>query len=211
MNAAVMSMEQEGKRSKMTNDVQELLSVALNWEHSVEERVAATERLGDLGAAGAVVPLTALLGETAGELADVIAAALAKLSAVEIMLRNLKAPTADIRETAAHLLTVLKDESSVPGLISALADSNARVREEVATALYELKDARAVPALEKVLFEDDDPDVRGAAAQALGELPTPQALEALERAEQQEEDEFTLILIERSVRRFSDQVYEGAA
>jgi HEAT repeat protein len=79
------------------------------------------------------------------------------------------------------------------------------VREQAASALAKLRDPRALPYLILRLEHDAHPDVRGAAAQALGELDVQDALDALERATAKEQDVFTVILIERSILRFTER------
>ena len=74
----------------------------------------------------------------------------------------------------------------------------------------ELPYVRALFVLAKRVMDDPHPDVRGACAQALAELDDPIALEALEQATRNEQDVFTIILIERSILRFMERA-EGRA
>lgn len=102
-------------------------------------------------------------------------------------------------------LGALGAPTALPSLLLSLTDPVAKVREFAASALLALRDERALPELVRSLSQDPDPDVRGAAAQALGELDRPEAQEALERAAAQEPDPFTVILIERSLYRFTER------
>ena len=59
--------------------------------------------------------------------------------------------------------------AAVDGLIGALQDQNAGVRREAALALGRIGDAFALPSLFRTL-EDENPVVRGAAAQAIAAI-----------------------------------------
>jgi HEAT repeat protein len=87
-----------------------------------------------------------------------------------------------VRTAAARALGELRNRSAVPALIGNLADADARVRELAVWALSELKDSRAVAALCNVLLSDSRVDVRRGAADALGEIRSPEALPALKQA-----------------------------
>jgi len=183
-----------------------LLTVALDFARSEAERVAAVARIADVGDRDVVViPLAALFAETQGRLRSALGEALDRLSAIELLCRELRASDPARRLRAAQLLGPLGAPTALPALIDALRDPAPKVRELAASALIPLKDVRALPQLETVLLGDNDPDVRGAAAQALGELDDMAALEPLERAAGCERDEFTIILIERSIYRLSER------
>ena len=87
-----------------------------------------------------------------------------------------------VRMAAARALGELRNHNAVPGLIANLADSDARVRELTVWALSELKDGRAVAALCNVLLSDLRAEVRRGAAEALGEICSPEALPSLKQA-----------------------------
>jgi HEAT repeat protein len=188
--------------AKMRSEVQSNLSVAMDFEMPVEARVAATRRLGELGDQDVVVPLGVLLGQTDSELRDTVAITLKRLDATEMIKRDLKSAMPPRRIRATQLLALICDEGSVSALIDALEDPCAKVRESAASALYSFRDGRAIPGLARVMIEDSDADVRGAAAQALGEIPAFTALDALEQAARLEKDAFTRVLITRSITRW---------
>jgi HEAT repeat protein len=192
----------------MREGVKAQLGIAMNWEFREEERAAAVERLGADGDAAVIVPLGMLLGQTTpGRLRSALLSTLSALSAADAMVNELGSKEPVAREVAAQILANLGDERAIQPLIRALDDANARVREEVAASLLEFRTLDALPALTRTLLEDDDPDVRMAAAQALGELDHHAALEALERATEVEKDEFTMILIEQSIQRFLERTH----
>ena len=193
----------------MKDGVREQLGIALDWEFREEERALAAGQLGGLGDRAVVVPLGVLLGQTTpGRLRTALMETLVALDAVDAMIGELGSPDPGARELAAQILANIGDPRAVGPLIEALNDPNARVREEVAAALLEFRSLDALPALSRALIEDEDPDVRMAAAQALGELDDHAALEALERAGEVEKDEFTMILIEQSIQRLMDRTYQ---
>jgi|GEM_PF-807142 len=87
-----------------------------------------------------------------------------------------------VRMASARALGEVRNHSAVPALIATLGDGDARVRELAVWALSELKDKRAVGALCNVLLSDLRPDVRRAAAEALGEIRSSEALPSLKQA-----------------------------
>jgi len=87
-----------------------------------------------------------------------------------------------VRMAAARALGEVRDRRSLDGLIARLADDKWRVRQVVAWALSEMKDDRAVAALCNVLLTDVRAEVRRAAAEALGEISSAEALPSLKQA-----------------------------
>lgn len=87
-----------------------------------------------------------------------------------------------VRIAAARTLGELRDERALEQLIGTLSDDNWRVRQTVVWALAEMKDARAVTALCNVLLADTRVEVRRGAAEALGEIASPEALPSLKQA-----------------------------
>jgi beta-lactamase regulating signal transducer with metallopeptidase domain len=87
-----------------------------------------------------------------------------------------------VRMAAARALGELRNETAVPKLIATLSDSEWHVRELAVWALSELKDARAVTALCSVMLSDTRVEVRRGAAEALGEIASPEALPSLKQA-----------------------------
>lgn len=87
-----------------------------------------------------------------------------------------------VRIAASRALGELRNRIAVPALIGNLADADARVRELAVWALSELKDKRAVAALCNVLLSDSRAAVRRAAADALGEIRSAEALPSLKQA-----------------------------
>jgi HEAT repeat protein len=193
----------------MRDGVKEQLSIALDWEFREEERAVAAEGLAGCADPSVIVPLGVLLGQTTpGRLRRALLGTLTSLSAVDAMMKELRSPDPGARELAAQILANLDDDRAVQPLIELLNDPSARVREEAAASLLEFRSLDALPALSRTLIEDEDPDVRMAAAQALGELDHKAALEVLERAGEIERDEFTMILIEQSIQRLMDRTYQ---
>lgn len=87
-----------------------------------------------------------------------------------------------VRIAASRALGEVRDRRSLDGLIARLADDKWRVRQVVAWALSEMKDDRAVAALCNVLLTDVRAEVRRAAAEALGEISSAEALPSLKQA-----------------------------
>ena len=87
-----------------------------------------------------------------------------------------------VRMAAARALGELRDQRSLPKLVATLADDNWRVRELVVWALSEMKDASVVTTLCNVLLSDTRVEVRRAAAEALGEIQSAEALPSLKQA-----------------------------
>jgi HEAT repeat protein len=191
--------------SEVRNEVQKNLTLAMDFELPVEERVRAAKRLGDLGDATVAIPLGVLLGQTDSPLRDALSTTLKRLSATQAIIRDLSSPMPPRRIRATQVLALIGDDECVPALIDALADPCAKVREAAASSLYSFRDQTAIPMLAKALASDPDADVRGAAAQALGEIPAFDAVNALEQAKKTEMDGFTRILIERSILRWRAQ------
>ncbi len=181
------------------------LEVALDWRRPEAERISAIVRLGEFGDPSVVLPLGLLYSESGGRLRSVTAESLDRLSAVEVLARLLRSEDGEQRLRAVQAMGALGAPTALPSLLLALSDPVAKVREFAASALLTLRDDRALPELVRSLSQDPDPDVRGAAAQALGELDRPEAQEALERAAALEPDPFTVILIERSLYRFTER------
>lgn len=68
------------------------------------------------------------------------------------------------------------------GDLSSLNDPVARTRADGCIGLGRAKDTRAIAPLSRCLKEDDNPQVRDAAARALGLIGSPTSLDALQRA-----------------------------
>jgi hypothetical protein len=85
---------------------------------------------------------------------------------------------AEIRESAARALGVIKSTRSVESLCAALKDDLPNVRAAAVWALGELKDPRSAGSLGTIL-SDPDPGQRAAAVRLLGELKAPGSVESL--------------------------------
>jgi HEAT repeat protein len=135
-----------------------------------EVRAAAVDALDELGQAALEQLLSELTGTGGSEAAWVTAQKFA---------RALKADRPELRMAAANALGRLDDPSSVQHLVGALDDEDPRVRLRACQACGTFADPRSVPALTTRLTEDGDPRVRRAAANALGNVGTDQALSPL--------------------------------
>ncbi len=87
-----------------------------------------------------------------------------------------------VRMASVRALGEIRDERAVEKLISALSDAAWKVRELGAWALGEMKEERAVQTLCKMLLEDSYAEARVTAAEALGEIRSPQAVTSLNQA-----------------------------
>jgi HEAT repeat protein len=191
----------------MRAEAKEALGIAFDSTKLVRDRIAAARRVAVLAddEAEAVVLLAALAAHLKRSDRGELLIILGQMGALERLSADAKSPDPAVRLRSAMLLGVLEDREASPILIAALSDVEQRVREAAASALRRLRDPRALAALAAGVLDDPDPDVRGACAQALGELDEPRALEALEQATREEADVFTIILIERSILRFTQR------
>jgi HEAT repeat protein len=87
-----------------------------------------------------------------------------------------------VRMAAARAIGEVRDSRATDTLIATLSDADWRVRQLAAWALNEMKEKRAVAALCQLLLGDSRPEVRRAAAEALGEIASAQALPSLHQA-----------------------------
>ncbi|MDZ7780501.1 MAG: HEAT repeat domain-containing protein [Gemmatimonadota bacterium] len=110
-----------------------------------------------------------ILGEVGGE------------RAVELLTGALARPEPKVRRDA--LLALAKQGGSDAGQLAygMLDDPTAMVRAAAATAAGELGVERAVRLLQRMLANEDDPDVTLAVLHALGRLADPGAVQAIER------------------------------
>jgi len=143
---------------------------AATKDDDAEVRAAAVDALDELGQAALEQLLSELTGTGGSEAAWVTAQKFA---------RALKADRPELRMAAANALGRLDDPSSLQHLVGALDDEDVRVRLRACQACGTFADPRSVPALTTRLNEDDDPRVRRAAANALGNVGTDQALSPL--------------------------------
>ncbi len=86
---------------------------------------------------------------------------------------------ASVRAAAIKALGLHGTPADVPYILRRADDSNSFVRWEVALALQKIHDASAVPVLIKMATDDEDADVRMAAARALGQYPQRRVFSAL--------------------------------
>ena len=143
---------------------------AATEDDDAEVRGAAVDALNELGQAALEQLLSELTG-TAGSEAEWVTA--------RKFARALKADRPELRMAAANALGRLDDASGLQHLVEALDDDDERVRLRACQACGTFADPRSVPALTTRLNEDDDPRVRRAAANALGNVGTDQALSPL--------------------------------
>jgi beta-lactamase regulating signal transducer with metallopeptidase domain len=87
-----------------------------------------------------------------------------------------------VRMAAGRALGEVRDRRAAETLIVTLSDSDWRVRRLAAWALNEMKEERAVTALCNLLLGDARTEVRVAAAEALGEIASREALPSLQQA-----------------------------
>lgn len=178
------------------------LKTALDFEAPSDVRIEALEKLTD---PNVVATIASAIPEADEPVAAAMTALVERLDATTVLTRDLTSPDPQVRRTAAHALTLLKDRGALAALITAMSDAEASVREEVVSALHALADPAAVDALRAALCADPCVEVRMAAAQALGAIDTPEALDVLTRAEVEEDDDFVSLLIERSIRLHEDR------
>jgi HEAT repeat protein len=182
-------------------DVELALAALLDPERSIDARLSALRQVVALDRERAVFPVAVAYAEHADDhsaFAIALERALEGLGATDRFVEALTDGDPAVRLQAARFLGMLRDPSASLALIAALSDKSARVREHAAGALHHLAERRAFPYLALRMFEDPDPDVRAAAAQALGELAGADVERALARAATSEPDAFVLVLVERA-------------
>ncbi len=91
----------------------------------------------------------------------------------------LSSPEARIRARAAFALASVQDGEAVGALFAALGDGDARVRSDAAFALGQTGDPSSVVALAAAFGSEADPSVRRAILEALGRIPTTDAVGVL--------------------------------
>ena len=134
--------------------------------------------MNQLGSSNAVVRRNAAWA--IGELTNMVPGQ--RAGAVPSLISLLRDSDEWVRMAAARSLGELRDERALDQLVGTLADDNWRVRQLAVWALAEMKDARAVTALCSVLLSDGRVEVRRGAAEALGEIASPEALPSLKQA-----------------------------
>ena len=87
-----------------------------------------------------------------------------------------------VRMASARAIGELRERRATETLTVTLNDADWRVRQLTAWALSEMKDERAVKALCNTLLSDPRAEVRRGAAEALGEIRSPEALPFLKQA-----------------------------
>jgi HEAT repeat protein len=145
-----------------------------------EERVrwAAAGALKKIGSSKAVEGLLGLLQETGErecEHAIEVLGEIGDARAVDALLEMLLVDNINIRVRAADALGQLGDPSAVDGLLAALKDYHVQVRRSALRALFAIRD------VEKLLLvlADEDPSVRWATAETLGEIGDQRAVKSL--------------------------------
>jgi HEAT repeat protein/beta-lactamase regulating signal transducer with metallopeptidase domain len=102
--------------------------------------------------------------------------------AVPQLITLLRDSDAWVRMAAARAIGEVRDRRASETLITTLSDADWRVRRLAAWALNEMKEPLAVAALCRLLLGDSRAEVRRAAAEALGEIASAEALPALQQA-----------------------------
>ena len=105
-----------------------------------------------------------------------------RASAIPQLITLLGDTDAWVRMAAARAIGEVRDGRATETLIATLSDADWRVRRLAAWALNEMKEKRAVAALCQLLLGDSRAEVRSAAAEALGEIASRDALSSLQRA-----------------------------
>jgi hypothetical protein len=91
-------------------------------------------------------------------------------NAVAALLSGLQSANPTTRQLAAVGLGYADQPDTVEPLLRVLSDGDASVRAAAAWALGRIEDRRAVAPLTRLLLDDANPDVRRAAAEALGDI-----------------------------------------
>ncbi|HEU0051523.1 MAG TPA: HEAT repeat domain-containing protein, partial [Longimicrobium sp.] len=130
--------------------------------------------LAELRDAGSREAITGALADADAEVRGLAAWALAELGVREAprALLDMAASERDpeARQKALWALAETNDPRGVAIFREALKDANAEVRKTALYGLTELRDAASADAFARLLRSDPDPEVRRAAARALGEI-----------------------------------------
>ena len=156
------------------------LGIGWGWrgsQHAPDARVEQQELIrwatGRPKQGGAVPALAAGLADADPCVRRMAARLLGRMRTPEstrALLDALSSPDPATRRLGAIGLGYAEDRTTVDPLLQALDDGDAGVRATAAWALGEVEDPRALPALTRLLARDPDPDVRRAAAVAIGDL-----------------------------------------
>jgi HEAT repeat protein len=109
-----------------------------------------------------------------------------------------------LRRSLVQAIGALNDSYSNPTLLAAANDASPLVRIAAAEAWSRRPGETATPALSKLLIDDNDQDVRLAAAKALGNVRSPQSLQLLSNALDDTNPALQLTVME-SLRRVTGQ------
>lgn len=168
-------------------------AVAALKNGTTPQRVAAAARLGELGDARAVRPLTAALGDPSAAVRKAAIGALQTLPGERASLRiaaQLKSDDDSLRVAAAEALEKLATPQTIPALTGALADERMIVRSSAAKALATLGEPAVAPTVR--VLREGPPEARVAAAKALGRLGGGASTDALAEALEAESPELRL-------------------
>ena len=189
--SALMSESDAGVRTQIIRILAELdsrlatdpLSKLLISDESDEVRAMCALALAEIGDPKAIAPLSkALLDDSSAQVRRHAARALAEADAVEAVgvLENAARKDTDkeVRAMGAWALGEMRQDSSVPVLLSLTSDESTDVRAMAIWALGEIRNEAAVDGL-VVALRDAEADVRAKAAWALAEIRSPAAANAL--------------------------------
>ncbi|MEQ8221329.1 MAG: HEAT repeat domain-containing protein, partial [Candidatus Eremiobacterota bacterium] len=156
----------------------EPLIEALKDENPTKREMSA-KTLGEIGSTGAIEPLILLLGDVYPSVQEASMEALVKTGkpSVEPLIKELKNKSSAVRK---NVLTVLGDTgvpASVKPAIPLLIDDSSEVRIK-AKEVIRTFDKDAVPCLIESL-DDENPSIRGIAAEILGEIKDSRSTEPL--------------------------------
>ncbi len=177
------------------------LTILMDATAALSLRRAALEKLAALADPEAVAPLAVLLTEIELPLIHDLKRTLDALDATSVLASEMQAGSAEARARAVRLLGYLENDAAIPSLLRALEDDDPGVRALAADGLIRLRPTSVIDPLASHLFGDPEPQVRMAAAQALGEIADDASLAALRRAMESEADGFVRVVLELSCHR----------
>ncbi len=136
-------------------------------------RLAAVTGLGYLEDDRSVSTLTQLLSSGDVDMRQSTTWALGRIEhadAIPALVQALRDEDAGVRGNAAWALGRIERSAAVTPLAAVLQDTEVSVRLNAALALGQIEDPAAIPALSELLRQDRSPEVRKAAAWALGKI-----------------------------------------
>jgi len=127
---------------------------------------------------------------------------------LNVVMKALDSPSADVREAVLQALAEVDDEAVNAPLLKAMEDENVEVREEAMDVMEEIESPNILPSLELALFDSDE-DIREEALSVLEDIPDHRAVDILIEKGLQHDDESIRQDTLDSLEFITDQEFES--